>query len=47
MPAQVIDFQKWKEAHPPGLLLFNRYLAIAVAWHRLTLQLMFPFRGSR
>ena len=35
MKAPVVDFAKWKRAHPPAIVCLNAGLEMALAWQRL------------
>lgn len=41
MTARVIDFEAWKAAHPPALLIWQHSLACAVAWHKMWLMVIY------
>lgn len=40
MPAQVVNFAKWKAAHPPILICWQHGLQAWLAWQKLCLSLL-------
>lgn len=44
MDAEIVDFAKWKKAHPPALVCLNAGLAMGLAWQKLWLLVLFGRR---
>jgi hypothetical protein len=41
MTGTVVNFERWKAAHPPALVVWQHALAAAVEWHRLWLLVVY------
>lgn len=41
MPAQIVNFEQWKAAHPPALICWNHGLAAMLAWQKLWLKVIY------